>query len=149
MGFDSQAIAADQITMKDPSTKSELLQAFIAARVEWDTLSAKIPTSDRMSDPVEPGQWSIKDIIAHITEYDRHMGLGLALRLQKPPQLWLDELSLDDFNDRLHQQIADRDPDGVLLDSQQVYQELIGECRGSTPKHFYSVLTTWKVYLMM
>jgi ribonucleotide monophosphatase NagD (HAD superfamily) len=34
---------------------------------------------------------------------------------------------LDEFNARLHEQIVDRDPEDILRDSQQVFQELIRE----------------------
>jgi hypothetical protein len=112
--------------MKDPRSKLELLQAITTARNELDSLIAKIPIG-LLPEPVAPGQWTIKDIIAHITEYDRHLALGLALRLQKPPQFWLDDLSLDEFNARLHEKIVDRDPEDILRDSQQVFQDLIHE----------------------
>ncbi len=112
--------------MKDPTSKSELIQAINTARKEWDTLIAQIP-HHRLSEPVAEGAWSIKDIIAHVTEYDRWLALGLALRLQKPPQIWLDDISLDQFNAALHQQIAGRDPDDIIMDSNQVFQDLIHE----------------------
>jgi hypothetical protein len=122
--------------MKDPATKSELLQAITGTRDEWDALIIGIPRQ-RLSESVAPGQWSVKEIIAHITEYDRHLGLGLALRLQKPPQLWLDDLTLDEFNARLHQQIADRDTDDILQDSRQVYQELKGEVEAHSEAYLF------------
>jgi hypothetical protein len=122
--------------MNAPSSKSELIQAIVAAREEWDALISKIP-HDRLSEPVAPGEWSIKDIIAHITEYDRHLGLDLALRLQKPPQLWLDDLSLDDFNARLHEQIAGREPDDILLDSLQVYWEMVKEVKLQSEEYLF------------
>lgn len=110
--------------MKDPTSKSELIQAIHTARHEWDTLIAQLP-HHLLSEFVASGQWSIKDIIAHVTEYDRWLALGLAMRLQKPPQIWLDDISLDEFNAVLHQQIADRNPDDILLDSNRVFQDLI------------------------
>jgi hypothetical protein len=112
--------------MNDPTSKSELLQAIHTARNEWDGLIAKIP-HHRLSESAASGSWSIKDVIAHVTEYDRWLALGLALRLQKPPQIWLDDISLDEFNAVLHQQIADRNPDDILLDSKRVFQDLINE----------------------
>lgn len=54
MGSDGQAIAADQIAMKDPATKMELLQAITGARGEWDDLIKEIP-QQRFSEPVASG----------------------------------------------------------------------------------------------
>ena len=122
--------------MKDPTSKSELLQAIHTARDEWDALIAQIPPH-RLSDPVVSGSWSIKDVIAHLTEYDRWLALGLAMRLQKPPQIWLDDISLDEFNAVLHQQIADRHPDDILLDSNRVFQDLINEVEAHSEAYLF------------
>jgi hypothetical protein len=122
--------------MKDPISKSELLHAIHAARTEWDTLIAQIP-HHRLSEPMAAGSWSIKDVIAHVTEYDRWLGLGLAMRLQQPPQIWLDDITLDEFNAVLHQQIADRSPDEVLSDSSRVFQDLINEVEARSEAYLF------------
>jgi len=110
--------------MKEPTNKAELMEAMRYARREWDRWIAKVPL-DHMNEPVAPGEWSVKDILAHTTEYDRWLGLRLALKLQKPPDLWLADLSLEQFNAALHQQITNRTADEVLIDSQQVFAEMI------------------------
>ena len=122
--------------LEDPKTKTELLQAIYSARNEWDELITQIP-HQRLTESVSPGSWSIKDIIAHITEYDRWLALGLALRLQKPPQIWLDDISLDEFNALLHQQIVDRNPDDILLDSKQVFQALLHEVESHSEAYLF------------
>ena len=122
--------------MKDPTSKAELIQAIHIARNEWDTLIAQIP-HHQLSEPMAPGTWSIKDVIAHVTEYDRWLALGLALRLQKPPQIWLDDIGLDEFNAVLHQQIADRNPDDILLDSNRVFQDLINEVEAHSEAYLF------------
>jgi hypothetical protein len=124
------------LIMKDPTSKPELLEAIRAARSEWDALIAQIPRH-RLYEAVAPGSWSVKDIVAHVTEYDRWLGLGLALRLQKPPQIWLDDISLDEFNALLHQQIADRDQEDILLDSHRVFQELIGAVENHSEEYLF------------
>ena len=122
--------------MKDPTSKLELIQAIHAARNEWDTFIAQIP-HHRLSESVASGEWSIKDIIAHVTEYDRWLALGLAMRLQKPPQIWLDDISLDEFNAVLHQQVADRNPEDILLDSNRVFQDLINEVESHSETYLF------------
>jgi hypothetical protein len=122
--------------MENPTSKPELLQAIYTARNEWDALIAQIP-HDLLSDPMASGQWSIKDVIAHVTEYDRWLALGLAMRLEKPPQIWLDDVSLDEFNAVLHQQIVNRNPDDILLDSLQVFQDLINEIEAHSEAYLF------------
>ena len=65
------------------------------------------------------------------------MALGLALRLQKPPKIWLEDISLDEFNAVLHEQIANRDPDDILLDSKQVFQDLIHEVEAHSETYLF------------
>ena len=122
--------------MKEPTTKTELLEAMRCARREWDSWIGKVPVG-RMSEPIGPGEWSVKDILAHTTEYDRWLGLRLALKLQKPPDLWLADLSLDEFNAALHQQILNRTPDDVLMDSQQVFAEMIQAVAGHSEAYLF------------
>jgi hypothetical protein len=59
------------------------------------------------------------------------------MRLQKPPQIWLDDISLDEFNAVLHQQLADRNPDDILLDSNQVFQDLISEVEAHSEAYLF------------
>ena len=122
--------------MKDPTSKSELLQAIHTARNDWDTLIAQIP-HHQLSESMESGLWSIKDVIAHVTEYDCWLALGLAMRLQKPPQIWLDDISLDELNAVLYQQMADRNPDDILLDSKRVFQDLINEVEAHSEAYLF------------
>ena len=122
--------------MKDPTSRSELLQAMYTARNEWDTLIAQI-RHHQLSESVASGLWSIKDVIAHVTEYDRWLALGLAMRLQQPPPNWLDDISLDEFNAVLHQQIADRNPDDILSDSNRVFQDLIDEVEAHSEAYLF------------
>jgi hypothetical protein len=122
--------------MKNPTSKSELLQTIRTSRNEWDALIAQIPHY-RLSEAGVSGSWSIKDIIAHVTEYDRWLALGLAMRLQKPPQIWLDDISLDEFNAVLYQQIADRNPNDILLDSNEVFRDLIHEIEAHSEAYLF------------
>jgi hypothetical protein len=122
--------------MKDPTSRSELLEAMRTARNEWDTLIAEVPHR-RLSEPAASGRWSVKDVIAHVTEYDRWLALGLAMRLQAPPRIWLDDLSLDEFNAVLHQQILDRKPAEVLSDSNGIFRDLIKEVEAHSEAYLF------------
>jgi hypothetical protein len=122
--------------MKDPTTKSELLAALREARREWNIWISKVSLA-RLPEPVAPGEWSVKDILAHTTEYDRWLGLGLALRLQKPPDLWLADLTRDQFNAALHEQILDRSPTEVLADSQRIFAEMVQAVLAHSEAYLY------------
>jgi uncharacterized damage-inducible protein DinB len=47
-----------------------LLAELRAARDEWEALLAEIPLG-RLAAPKAVGEWSVKDIIAHLTAYNR------------------------------------------------------------------------------
>ncbi len=122
--------------MTDPKTKSELLEAMRAARGEWDDLIAQVPQG-RLSEPGASGSWSARDVVAHLTEFDRWLALGLAIRLEKPPQIWLDDLSLDEFNAVLHEHNRDREPVGVLAESKRVFEELKSEVEARSEEFLF------------
>jgi hypothetical protein len=46
-------------------SKAQLLSMIRGARADWDTLLADIPEA-WMTEPGVDGEWSVKDIIAHI-----------------------------------------------------------------------------------
>ena len=56
--------------MDEPITKSLLLRELRAARAEWEALLAEAPDA-RMTEPGVTGDWSVKDIIAHVTSFNR------------------------------------------------------------------------------
>ena len=75
------------------------------------------------------GEWSVKDILAHLTAIDRWLSLGLALRSQKPPDIWIEDLPLDEFNRRLYDQTRDLPLDQVLQEFGDVWNEMLEEIR--------------------
>ncbi len=120
--------------MPDPSSKDELLKAMVSARAEFDSLLRRIPPF-KMSDHATPGEWSIKDIVAHVNSYDRWLALGLALRAQKPPEFWIEDVPLDEFNHRLFEENRDLPLDEVLMDSRDLWVHILEET-GSKPEEY-------------
>ena len=102
-----------------------------------------------MSLPGASGEWSVKDVVAHIASYDRWLGLTLALRAQKPPDFWIEDIPLDEFNRRLFDENRDLPLDQVLQESRDVWKEILKEpapcprltCSASSPsKAFHTRL---------
>src|SRR5690349_8107926 len=58
--------AAGARFMEQPITKAGLLHELRAARAEWDALIAEISPA-RMAEPGAASDWSVKDVIAHLT----------------------------------------------------------------------------------
>jgi len=62
--------------MNGPQDKTELLRAMTAARSEWLGLVAQA-TPDRLDEPGADGDWTLKDIIAHLSVYEWWMAAQL------------------------------------------------------------------------
>ncbi len=114
--------------MSDPPSKTALIDAMQSARALLDSLVSQIPPSKMLLN-IAAGEWSVKDILAHLASYDRWLGLTLALRGEKPPDFWIEDLALDEFNRRLFDANRDLPLDQVLQDSQDIWSEILAEVR--------------------
>ena len=123
--------------MPEPTTKIELIEAMISARSELDSLIDQIPHS-AMTQPLTPGEWSVKDILAHMTSYDRWLGLTLALRGQKPPDDWVADTPLDEFNQILYAENRVLALEEVLRQSREVWAEILDAARSKTEAYLFS-----------
>lgn len=56
--------------MAETMSKSELLAEIDTARAAWDSLIREVPET-RMTEPGAAGDWSVKDVLAHIAVYER------------------------------------------------------------------------------
>lgn len=114
--------------MKEIASKQEMLDLIHS---EWDALKA-------MLDPVGPGRmirsgvessWSVKDILAHISAWEKLMIQWLEESLRdetpqrpSPGESWDD---LDHFNEQLYQDNKDKKLDDVLQEFAEVHQKAV------------------------
>lgn len=61
---------SSQTLMNEPRNKSELIELTRRTRAEWDALLAEVGEA-RMDEPGVEGVWAVRDIIAHLTAYER------------------------------------------------------------------------------
>src|SRR3972149_1809130 len=102
--------------------KSEFLTALIAERAEWDSLLAQIDEA-RMTEPGVVGEWSVKDMIAHITWFEREMVGVLRARALVGSDLW--NLPHDERNAAIFERNRHRPLSDVLAEAQQVFPQLV------------------------
>ena len=108
--------------MNDPMPKTELLTMIQTAWAEWEALLAGIPEA-WMTEPGVEGEWSVKDIIAHITWGERE-NLGVAwARALVGSDLW--QLPEDARNAAVVEQNRSRDLGDVRAESRQVFQQYL------------------------
>jgi hypothetical protein len=108
--------------------KSELVQWFQGEVQQWNALLDHIGMA-RMEQSGVNGDWSMKDMIAHLTGWNRKLVAGI-LALQQgepePPPPWPDHLDTDDaVNVWLYESNRERPLRDVHDESQQVFQQLL------------------------
>ena len=102
--------------------RSEFLDALRTERAEWDSLLAQIDEA-RMTEPGVVGEWSVKDIIAHITWFEREMVGVLRAHTLIGSDLW--NLPHDERNAAIFEQNRHCPLSDVLADARQVFPQLV------------------------
>jgi hypothetical protein len=127
--------------------KQTFLGKIQSGRAQWDTLLADIPQA-RMTSPGVAGDWSIKDIIAHIAWHEQQMVGVLQAHAFVGSDLW--NLPLDQRNAAIYEQNRQRPLDDVLTEARRVFQQLAGLLELLTdddlndPSHFPGMPPTWQ-----
>ena len=91
-------------------------------RQAWDDLLVSIPL-ERWEEPLEPGGWSLKDITAHITWYEREVIPALLTHILEGSELW--ELPLEERNQAICEQNKSRPLAEVLAESREVFPRFL------------------------
>lgn len=108
--------------METQINKQAFLQSLRTGRAQWEALLEQVG-EDRMTQAGVSGEWSLKDIIAHITWHEREMVGVLQARALVGSDLW--NLPTDERNAAIFEQNRHRPLDEVLTEAQQVYPQLL------------------------
>jgi hypothetical protein len=111
--------------------KSEFLDTLRKDREAWEALLARV-NQDEMTEPVLPGGWSVKDIIAHVAWHEREMAGLLEGRALAGSDWW--ELPMDERNVMIFELYIDRPLDEVLEFAQQAYAHFLATFKPITNK---------------
>lgn len=116
--------------MSDPQTIAELVEVMKMERANWTALLLEIGVS-RLADPGVEGDWSIKDIVAHLTHYENAVADWLTALLNgapKPPAEFAG-LSMDERNALIYERHHTRSLAEVLADSERAFKRSIDVVR--------------------
>jgi len=141
--------------MEDRMTKVRLLAELRVARAEWDALMEEVGEG-RMTAPGAAGDWSVKDVIAHLTSFDRWFvhASEAHFRGELPPLDGTEGMSFEERNQFFYQQARHRPLAGVLAESRQVFQRLLEMMEAHSeefltqPQHFEGApgpVLVWKL----
>jgi hypothetical protein len=113
--------------MEQSMIKSEILQWLEEAQRQWQTLLDEVGPA-RMEQPGVNGAWSMKDIIAHLTGWNRHLLNRFAAALRgeaEPPPPWPAQLEADDeINAWIYETNRERAVCELLDETHQINQQL-------------------------
>ena len=102
--------------------KAELLKRIQAERQQWGTILAKMSEADMLRSRGEDG-WTVKDMIAHISWFEREMVTLIEARALVGSELWL--LPPDERNKVIYEQNLKRPLASILTESTQIHQQLL------------------------
>lgn len=108
--------------MNTPSTKNELVELIKTARDRWKTQLERVDRG-KMELAGVTGDWSVKDLVAHITWSENEMVGLLGKRVLVGSELW--SLSTDERNHAVYLQNKDRPLDEVLNEAEAIYTQLL------------------------
>jgi hypothetical protein len=116
--------------------KAGLLQRMREGRAEWDALLAEVP-AERLREPGVVGHWSVADVVAHLTAYERWVAGWLTATLQNrqatTQELYLrdevpegvEDLPEDDYNAWVVAEAANVPPEELLARSRDAHAALV------------------------
>ena len=110
-------------------TKAELLAVLRVGRAEWESLLIEVGEA-RMTQPGVAGEWSVKDIVAHVTWFEREMVGMLQAKALVGSHLW--SLSQNERNAVIFEQNWNRPLADVLAEARAVFEQLVAALAGVT-----------------
>jgi hypothetical protein len=114
--------------MTGTTSKAQLLDDLQAEQAQWEALLRDVG-ADHMTQPGVGGEWSVKDIVAHLTGWRRRTVARFQAALRHEPQpatIWPAHLQTDDeINAWMYAADRDRPLDDVLRDSRDVFEQLV------------------------
>ena len=121
--------------MDDEARRERLIARIQGVRGRWGRLVDDVGP-DRLETPGAMGDWTFKDVAAHLTAWRRRTvdRLDAAARGEpEPPPFWPAELGSDEddpINAWIHDRTASRPASELLAEADGVYDDFIGAVRG-------------------
>lgn len=114
-------------------TRDELMDALRQARARLDSAIEGL-SPDELTTPGPVGDWSVKDLLAHVTAWDVDLltNLGKVKRGQKPGRTAWDGAGIQAQNEAWHAELKDRALERVLADYDGVHQQLLRQVENLT-----------------
>ena len=112
--------------MSDSLSKPQLLETLRERRAKWEALLASVG-EEWMTRPGAAGHWSVKDIVSHISAYERWLveWLTAASQYSFPAPSPLDDADVERRNARLYRMTRSIAPLDVMHEARQTFAQLL------------------------
>jgi hypothetical protein len=113
--------------MSENTTKSELLAEMDREWANIERVCARLSEEDMVAPGVE-GEWSVKDILCHLSAWEKYLLDRLGMVLTGQPPLYPAMFSWDDvhrFNAQVDAENKDRPLTSVVIEFRNLYQGVI------------------------
>ncbi len=106
--------------------KAQFLRTLRSERLSWEAQLADV-SEERLCQPGAAGNWSVKDILAHVTAYENGLVEWLEAAAEGKSLVFsvLDHHDVDFRNALIYQENRARSLSDVMLDSRRVFQKLL------------------------
>lgn len=123
--------------MTGSNPKSQLLETLKTKRRRWDMMLNAIDKA-RMDEPGAAGHWSVKDIVSHVTAYERWLVEWLTAALQNtfPAPSPLDDADIERRNARVYELTHSLPVEQVLANARETFDELLKIIKALPEKYF-------------
>lgn len=127
-------------------SKAQFLETQRATHAEWEALLAEVGEA-RMTEPGAAGEWSIKDVVAHVTWGEREMLQVLRSHVLAGSDLW--QRPQDARNAAVYAEHRSRSLPNVLDEAREVYAQLfaalqaVSEADLNDPRRFREMPEDW------
>ena len=124
--------------MNNHLTTAQLIEVMRTARSNWEALLAEAGEA-RLTEPGVEGNWSLKDITAHLTYFETWATDNvMAFRLGGPrPQSEYKGLEVDEENARIYERLRAKPLSEVLQESQASFQRSLEAVQGLRDEDLY------------
>ena len=123
--------------MNDILSRTQLLETLKSRRAGWDALLNSVGEA-RMDIPGAAGHWSVKDIVSHITAYERWLVEWLTAVSQKtfPAPSPLDDADVERRNSRVYEMTHMLPLQQVMDDTQKNFEALLNIIETLSDEYF-------------
>lgn len=120
--------------LREHRSKADLLSTLRAERVKLDAAFARIP-DQRMTLPGAMGEWSAKDMLAHLLCYETWIAaqVDTSLRSDLPPEIINDRMDDTEERNQLYYRLyKERSVQEVQAESRRIFERLLAAVESVT-----------------